>query len=73
MGNKEIAQLFYLLADLLELQNIPWKPIAYRRAARIIESSGDEIEDIYSREGVEGLQEIEGIGKGIANGGAFEA
>jgi len=43
-----------------------FRPRAYEKAARLIESMEDDLEDIYKKSGVKGLMEIEGIGKGMA-------
>jgi len=43
-----------------------FRPRAYERAARLIESMEDDLEDIYKKSGVKGLMEIEGVGKGMA-------
>jgi DNA polymerase (family 10) len=43
--------------------SVRFKPVAYRRAAQNIESLSEDIEDIYKREE---LEEIPGVGKGIA-------
>jgi len=43
-----------------------FRPRAYERAARLIESMEEDIEDIYKKSGVKGLMEIEGVGKGMA-------
>jgi len=64
MKNREIADVFYQIADLLEIKgDLPFKVRAYRRAAQRIETLEVDIEEIY-REGR--LREIPGIGEGIA-------
>ncbi|MFB6159180.1 MAG: DNA polymerase/3'-5' exonuclease PolX [Candidatus Nanohalobium sp.] len=63
MKNKEVADMFYEVADLLEMKDVEWKPRAYRRAARSIESLSEPIEDVYKRGE---LQEIDGVGEAIA-------
>lgn len=66
MKNLEIARIFYEIADILELQDVQFKPRAYRRAARAIEELSEDIEEIYRRGGLEGLQEIPGVGERLA-------
>jgi len=51
LKNREIAELFYEIADILEYQQVEWKPRAYRKAAQMIENLGEDIENIYAREG----------------------
>ncbi len=65
MKNPEIAAIFYEMADILEMQGVQWKPIAYRKAARAIESA-DGIEEIYNKGGIKALEEIPGVGEKIA-------
>ena len=66
MKNNEIAAIFYEMADILEMQDIAWKPRAYRQAARAIDSLPEDIEDVYKKGGIKLLEEIPGVGEGIA-------
>jgi DNA polymerase (family 10) len=66
MKNLEIAGIFYEMADILEMQNIEWKPRAYRRAARSIETLSKDVEVIYKKGGLKALKEIPGVGSAIA-------
>ncbi len=64
MKNRKIADIFYRIADILELRNeIIFKIRAYRNAASTIESITTDIESTYN-EGE--LENIKGIGKAIA-------
>jgi len=64
MKNKEIAVLFNRIADALEIKGeIGFKVIAYRKASRILEDLGEDIEKVADEKK---LQEIPGIGSGIA-------
>jgi DNA polymerase (family 10) len=67
LKNREIAEEFYEAADILEYQQVEWKPRAYRRAAQMIENLGGDIEKIYRKEGKAGLEEIPGVGESIAD------
>lgn len=67
MKNIEIARIFYEIADILEMQNVQWKPQAYRKAARSIEALSEDIEDIYRKGGIKALEEIPGVGEKLAN------
>jgi DNA polymerase (family 10) len=63
--NSAIAKVFYDIADLLELKGeIPFKIRAYQKAARAIEHSPTEIEQMVKDEG--DLREIPGVGEAIA-------
>jgi DNA polymerase (family 10) len=66
MKNQEVAGFLYELADILDILNVQWKPAAYRRAARTIETLGEAIEETYARGGIKALLEIPGVGEAIA-------
>ncbi|OHA63764.1 MAG: DNA polymerase III [Candidatus Wildermuthbacteria bacterium RIFCSPHIGHO2_01_FULL_48_27b] len=66
MSNKELASLFSTIALYLEIEDVPFKPQAYERAAGVLETLQERVEDIYEREGVKGLDKISGVGKGMA-------
>ena len=66
MKNNEIAQIFYEMADFLEIKNIQFKPQAYRNAARVIEAMPEDIEEIYKKGGKKALDNLPGIGKSTA-------
>lgn len=64
MKNKEIAIIFSRIADALEIKGeTGFKVIAYRKASRILEDLTEDIEDISKEKR---LQDISGIGSGIA-------
>ncbi len=62
MKNREIARIFYEIADLLDLKGISWSPRAYRNAAQAIESLSEDIEVLYNKDK---LENIPGVGKSI--------
>lgn len=64
MKNSEVAELLYEIADFLEIKGVQWKPRAYRRAARSIETHSEPIEDVFDKGD---LGEIPGIGESIAD------
>ncbi|MBU0479033.1 DNA polymerase/3'-5' exonuclease PolX [bacterium] len=64
MNNKEIAEIFHSIADILEIKaENPFRIRAYRRAAQVIEELSQSIKDIYTNGK---LPNIPGIGEGIA-------
>ncbi|MDO8577604.1 MAG: DNA polymerase/3'-5' exonuclease PolX [Dehalococcoidales bacterium] len=64
MNNTEIAKVFYDVADLLDLKGEnPFKIRAYQKAARSIEHSSVELEQVV-KEG-KNLREIPGVGEAI--------
>ncbi len=66
MDNKEIAKILYEISEYLAMDDIPFKPAAFEKAAISIESLEEDMRDIYKREGLKGLLVIPGVGKGIA-------
>jgi DNA polymerase (family 10) len=65
--NREVADMFYEMADVLEMQGVDWKPNAYRKAARAIETLSEPIEKMYARGGMKELLEIPGVGQSMAS------
>jgi hypothetical protein len=63
MKNSEIAAVLREIADLLELQEVPFKPRAYRQAAQSIDRLSEQVEDFTKHRD---LDAIPGIGEGIA-------
>ena len=66
MKNQEIAQIFYEIADYLEMERMAFKPYAYRKAAITLETIEEDVEEIYKKGGKESLEKIPGVGKSIA-------
>jgi DNA polymerase (family X) len=67
MDNEAIARRFYRLAGLMEIRgDDPFRLRSYRNAAEAIEVWPTSLKQIAEKEGVEGLQEIPGVGKAIA-------
>lgn len=65
--NKQLADTFTLIANLLEIKGeIIYKTLAYRKAADSLTELGRDVEDIWQEEGIKGLQSIPGVGKAIA-------
>jgi len=54
------------IARLLEIKGVAFKPNAYRRAVKVIESLDEDISLLYQKDGTLGLRKIPGIGKSIA-------
>lgn len=65
-SNKAIADILYEMASLYEMLGVQFKPAAYEKAALNIESHAREIADIYRDGGVKALDDIPGVGSGIA-------
>ena len=63
MDNKNIAKILYEIANMLEIQDVEFKPRAYRRAAQSIESLQENITRYYNEDK---LEDIPGVGRHIA-------
>jgi len=66
MINLKIAKIFYQMAELYTMKDDQFRPRAYERAARLIESMEEDLEDIYKKGGVKALMRIPGVGRGMA-------
>ena len=64
--NKQVAEKLYQIADLLEIMDVRWEPLAYRRAARSIEDESQNLTQLYKQGGIKAIMEIDGVGKGIS-------
>jgi len=64
--NKKVAQSLNEIADLLEIRGTPFKPAAYRKAAKALENLKEDIADIYKKQGIKGVKEIPGVGESIS-------
>jgi len=65
MKNEEIAKILYEMALYLEIKEVAFKPRAYEKASRAVESSEEDIADIYKKGGLKALENIPSVGKGI--------
>ena len=66
MLNFKIAKIFGQMAEYYQMKDDRFRPRAYERAARLIESMEEDVEDIYKKGGTKGLMAIQGIGQGLA-------
>jgi len=67
MRNAECARVLRDLAAYLEIEDVPFKPRAYEKAAQAIESYGQPLEELYRTGGVKALRTIPGIGTSLAD------
>jgi len=63
LKNSEVAEKLREIADLLEIQEVSFKPNTYRRAARSVEGLSEPLKDIAARGE---LDNIPGVGTSIA-------
>ena len=67
MQNAEISAMLDRIAELLEIKGeIRFKVQAYQKAARAVENHERPLTEIHADSGLKGLQDIPGIGEGIA-------
>jgi DNA polymerase (family X) len=68
VSNEEIAARLEEVADLLELdpQANRYRIAAYREAASTLRQLQEPVADLFRREGRKGLQQLHGIGEGLA-------
>ncbi|OGZ26939.1 MAG: DNA polymerase III [Candidatus Nealsonbacteria bacterium RIFOXYB1_FULL_40_15] len=67
MANRELSKIFREIAGFLRMDNIPFKPQAYQRAAKVLDGLEDDAGEIYKRGGIEAVKNIEGVGESIAS------
>lgn len=64
MTNKQLAEIFNLIADLLQIKGeVVYKYLAYRKAAENLTNLGRSVEDVWQ---AGELQDIPGVGQAIA-------
>jgi len=66
MSNSEIAKILYEMAALFAMRGVAFKPRAYEKAAMGVEALDREVGEIYKIGGLKALEEIPGVGRGIA-------
>ncbi|OHA00927.1 MAG: DNA polymerase III [Candidatus Sungbacteria bacterium RIFCSPHIGHO2_02_FULL_49_12] len=64
--NQDIAKIFFEMAELLQMQDVQFKPRAYEKASEAIGVLDDDLADIYKSGGVKKLMEIPAIGQNMA-------
>mgnify|MGYP001585929513 CR=1 FL=1 len=67
MKNEEVARILYEIAGMLDIRGgNRFKPIAFRAAARSVETLPISIVEIYKKDGLKGLDGIPAVGKSIS-------
>jgi DNA polymerase/3'-5' exonuclease PolX/8-oxo-dGTP pyrophosphatase MutT (NUDIX family) len=66
LSNSQIAKILHEIAEYLAMEDEPFRPRAYEKAARIVELQGQSLKKLYHKQGLKGLEDISGIGKEIA-------
>jgi DNA polymerase (family 10) len=66
ISNDQVERALREIALFLEMDDVPFKPTAYRRAAYGVASLDRPLEELYDEGGPEALRECPGVGEGIA-------
>jgi DNA polymerase (family X) len=66
LQNYEIARVLHEIAIYEEVKGEKFKPRAYEKAALYVGSLNEDLNTIYKKGGINGLTELPGIGKSIA-------
>lgn len=66
MSNQSLATVLREMGLYLEMAGEPFKSRAYERVAETVEAMAEDIAALYARAGLEALEEVPGVGKGIA-------
>src|SRR5436190_5041026 len=66
MRNAELARVFRDIAAYLEMDDVPFKPRAYEKAAQAIESHDRPLTELHRAGGVKALAGVPGVGKSMA-------
>src|SRR5262249_3210837 len=56
MDNRALARVLRDLAAYLEMEEVPFKPRAYEKAAQAVESEDRPLVDVYAQRGLPGLR-----------------
>src|SRR6185369_1141348 len=65
-SNQEIALVLQTISEYLAMQDTPFKPQAYARAAQGVGESEKSVRELYEQGGVKALKNIPGVGQSIA-------
>jgi DNA polymerase (family 10) len=65
VSNRTITGLLREIGEYLAMQNVPFKPRAYEKAAEAIDGIEEEVSEIYKTGGIKALEEIPGVGASI--------
>jgi len=66
IGNDEVERALREMALFLEMDEVPFKPAAYRRAAYGVAALDRPLAELYEEGGSKALRECPGVGEGIA-------
>lgn len=52
MNNQEIAGVLREIGEYLEMDDVPFKPRAYEKAAEVVSGMEEEVSEIYKKGGI---------------------
>ncbi len=67
LRNSELARAFRDIAAYLDMEDVPFKPRAYEKAAQAIEAIDRPLAELYRDGGEKALAELPGVGKSMAS------
>lgn len=67
LTNRELAHIFREIGEYLQMEDDPFRPRAYEKAADVIDAMQKEVADLYKEGGRKALDNIPGVGESIAN------
>jgi DNA polymerase (family 10) len=65
-SNQTISGMLREIGEYLAMQDVPFKPRAFEKAAEMVGGLADEVAETYRKGGVKALREIPGIGVSIS-------
>ncbi len=65
ISNRKIAEVLDEIGEYLAMDDVPFRPRAFEKAAETVESLNEEVMDIYKRGGRKALDAIPGVGASI--------
>ncbi len=66
ISNSEVARILREIGEYLEMQDVPFKPRAYEKAALAVGELEEQAGDLYKQGGLKALEDIPGVGVSIA-------
>jgi DNA polymerase (family 10) len=66
ISNADVARALREMSLFLEMEDVPFKPQAYERAAYAVSALARPLAEIYAEGGEKALDAVPGVGKGIA-------
>jgi DNA polymerase (family 10) len=65
-ANQSISEVLRQIGEYLEMQQVPFKPRAFEKAAETVGALEEDVSKMYASGGIKKLKEIPGVGQSIA-------